>query len=170
VAWALGCAVLLKADFQPARWKYRRTLAADPNAQILAFNMERGVYVHARADLGDLRLVHGEDEIPYVLEKMTGLHRYEELSTGLVDQGVTPPGDLEVTVDVGEGHRHNGIRLSTPKTNFRQRVAIETSDDRRRWTRARDDGSIFDFSDDGRRISLLYVGYPKYRKRDYGRS
>jgi uncharacterized protein DUF3999 len=68
-------------------------------------------------------------------------------------------------VDVGASHRHNGIRLSTPRTNFRQRVGIATSDDGHRWTRVRDDGYIFDFSADDRQVSVLYVGYPVSSRR-----
>jgi hypothetical protein len=165
LACVLCCALLLKADFHPSRWKYRRALPIDAAAQTIAFNADRGIYVNSQADLADLRVVSGQDEVAYVLEKMSGSHTREEVSNRVVDQGVTSSGNLEMTVDVGDGHRHNGIRLSTPRTNFRQRVGIATSDDGRRWTRARDDGSIFDFSQDDRKVSVLYVGYPVSSRR-----
>jgi hypothetical protein len=165
LGWVMGCALLLKADFQPSMWKYRRPLPADTAARLIVLNADRIIYIHSQPDLADLRVVSGQDEVPYVLEKMSGSSQREEVSRHVVDQGVTSSGALELTVDVGDGHHHNGIRLSTPRTNFRQRVGIATSDDGRRWTRARDDGYIFDFSQDGRQVSALYVGYPLSSRR-----
>ena len=159
-----GC-VLLWADLQPGRWKYRRPLPADAGAQVIALNLDRGILVNAQPDLADLRVVRGGDEIPYVLERMTGFHQHEELASRILEQGVASSGNFELTVDVLAGRRHNGIRLATSRINFRQRVRIETSDDRRDWTIARDDASIFDFSQDDRRISVLHVAYPPSSRR-----
>jgi hypothetical protein len=161
----LLCALLLQADFQPSRWKYRRPLTVDPAAPIVVVNLDRGTYIHSQADLSDLRVVRGQDEVPYVREKMSGALTREDLSRDVIDQGVTSSRGLELTVDVGAGHRHNGIRLSTPRTNFRQRVGIATSDDGRRWTRIRDDGYIFDFSGENRQVSVLAIGYPVSTRR-----
>jgi hypothetical protein len=161
----LCCAALLKADFQPSAWKYRRPVPIDQGAQVVVLHADRGLYIHSQPGLADLRVVSGQDEVPYVLERMSGSRRREEVSSQVIDQGVTSSGDLELTVDVGAGHRHNGIRLSTPRTNFRQRVGIATSDDGRRWTRVRDDGYIFDFSQDGRQVSVLRAGYPVSSRR-----
>ncbi|HEX6897584.1 MAG TPA: DUF3999 family protein [Bryobacteraceae bacterium] len=164
-ACVLGCGVLLWADFQPERWKYRRALPADTGAQVVALNLDRGILVNAQPDLADLRVVRGGDEIPYVLERMTGSHQHEELPSRILEQGVASSGNFQLTVDVLAGRRHNGIRLATSRINFRQRVRIEISDDRRDWTIARDDGSIFDFAQDDRRISILDVAYPPSSRR-----
>lgn len=158
-------AVLLLADFQPSAWKYRRPLSIETRAQTAALNLDRDIYIHSRPDLADLRVISSQGEVPYVLEKLLGSHRREEISSRIVDQGVTPAGNLELSVDVGDGHRHNGIRLSTPRTNFRQRLGIETSDDNRRWTRVRSDAYIFDFSQGDRHVSVLYAGYPLSTRR-----
>jgi hypothetical protein len=161
----LLCALLLEADFQPSRWKYRRPLTVDPAVPIVVVNLDRSTYIHSQADLSDLRVVRGQDEVPYVMEKMSGALTRKDLSRDVVDQGVTSSRGLELIVDVGAGHRHNGIRLSTPRTNFRQRVGIATSDDGRRWTRIRDDGYIFDFSGENRQVSVLAIGYPVSTRR-----
>ncbi len=160
----LCSAALLVGDFQVSHWKYRRSLPGVAG-QMLVLNVDRAAYINSQADLSDLRVVRGRDEIPYVLEKMSGSRQRQEVSSRVVDQGVTARGNLELTVDVGGGHRHNGIRLATRRTNFRERVGIATADDGRRWTRARDDGYIFDFSQDGRRVSVLYVSYPVSTRR-----
>ena len=161
----LCCAPVLLADFQPSGWKFRRPLAIETGAQVVVLNVDRGVYSNSQPGLADLRVVSGQDEVPYVLEKMSGSHQREEVSNRVSDQGVTPPGDLELTVDLVHSQRHNGIRLSTPRTNFRQRIGIATSEDGRRWTRVRDDGYIFDFSQDARHVSVVYVGYPVSSRR-----
>jgi hypothetical protein len=169
LGYSMCCAVLLQADFQPSRWKYRRPLVVDSTARLMIWNVDRGTYTHSQPDLSDLRVVNRQGEVPYVIEKMSGSHRRADISRDVIDQGVSERGDhgrsLELTVDVGAGHRHNGIRLSTSRANFRQRVGIATSDDGRRWTRVRDDGYIFDFSADDRQISVLYVGYPVSSRR-----
>ena len=158
------CAMLLQADFQASAWKFRRPLSVNTAAPLNVLNIERSVYTRSQPDLADLR-VFAQEEVPYVLEKMSGEHRLVEVSSGSLDQGVTPSGDLELTVDAGSDHRHNGIRLTTPRTNFRQRVSVATSDDAHRWTRVRDDGYIFDFSQDDRQVSVLSVDYPESTRR-----
>ncbi len=159
------CAVLLHADFQASSWKYRRQLPANAGAPLNVWNVDRGTYLHSQAGLADLRVISGPDEVPFVLEKRTGSRRQVEVSSGALDQGVSSSGDLELTVDVGNDHRHNGIRLSTPKANFRQQVSVSTSDNGRTWTRVRDDGYIFDFSQDDRHVSVLDVTYPVSTRR-----
>jgi hypothetical protein len=164
------CALLLQADFQPSSWKYRRPLSDDPavsidpdtlhQPRVAVLNVDRGTYIHSNPDLADLRVTSGLDEVPYVIEKMSGSHRQTEVSSGALNQGVNASGDLELTVDVGTDQRHNGLRLSTTRINFRQKVSVSTSDDGRNWMRVRDDGYIFDFSQDQRQVSVLNVGYP----------
>ncbi len=165
----LAGALLLRADFQPSRWQFRRPLSFDSGVAAATINIDRGIYVHSEPGLGDLRVVHGgssaPEEVPYVLEKMSGSRQRREISSRVIDQGVTPAGNLELTVDLGAAQRHNGIRLATPRNNFRQRVGIATSEDGLNWARVRDDGYVFDFSQDNRRVSVLYVGYPVSSRR-----
>ena len=161
----LVSAALLLADFQPSSWRYRRPLSVTAGARIAVINVDRETYIHAKPDLADLRVINGQDETPYVLETMSGSQHREEISSRVLDQGVTAARDLELTVDVGNGHRHNSIRLSTPKTNFRQRVEIDTSDDRRRWTRVRSGAYIFDFSQGDRHVAVLTAAYPLSSRR-----
>jgi Protein of unknown function (DUF3999) len=162
----LWCALLLRADFEPSSWKFRRPLPVEAKVPIAVVNIDRGIYVHSQPGLSDLRVVSGQGELPYVLERMSGSRQRTEVSSNQpLNQGVTASGDLELTVDVGTGQRHNGIRLSTNRANFRQRVGVATSDDGRAWTRVRDDGYIFDFSQDEQHVSVLDVGYPVSSRR-----
>jgi len=163
---SLWCALLLRADFEPSSWKFRRPLSASGEAPIAVVNIDRGIYIHSQPGLADLRVVSGQGEVPYVLERMSGSRQHTEVpSSEALNQGVTTAGDLELTVDVGTGQRHNGIRLATNRVNFRQRASVATGDDGRTWTRVRDDGYIFDFSQDEHHVSILEVSYPVSSRR-----
>jgi Protein of unknown function (DUF3999) len=163
----LWFALILHADFQGTSWKYRRPVAIGDGAPLAVLNLDRGIYMHAQPDLADLRIWNGQEEVPYVLDKMSGSHQQAEVSSTVLNQGVTAAGDLELTVDVGAraDRKHNGLRLSTSKINFRQRVSVATSDNARAWTRVRNDGYIFDFSQDQRQVSVLDVDYPVSTRR-----
>jgi hypothetical protein len=78
---------------------------------------------------------------------------------------VVPGNGLQLTLDLGHPSRHSRLRISTPETNFRQRVRIETGDNNRSWAIARNDGYIFDFSQGDRHVALLSVDYPTSTKR-----
>lgn len=163
---AFSCALWLRADFEPSSWKFRRPLSIGQEAPVAVVNIDRGIYINSQPGLADLRVVSGQGEVPYVLERMSGSRQHTEVSSNEpLNQGVTASGDLELTVDVGTGQRHNGIRLATTRVNFRQRVGVATSDDGRAWTRVRDDGYIFDFSQDEQHVSVLEVGYPVSTRR-----
>lgn len=153
-------AILLFADFQASSWRYRRALDVG-SAAVAVVNIDRTTYIHSQPGLADVRVANAQGEVPFVLETMSGSHNLVEVTKGVFDQGVTADGNLEVTIDVGDDQRHNGVRLSTGKRNFRQRVGVATSSDRRTWKRVRDDGYIFDFSQDDRDISVLDVSYPE---------
>jgi hypothetical protein len=159
-------ALLLRADFEPSSWKFRRPLSTGQEAPVAVVNIDRAIYVNSQPGLADLRVVSGQGEVPYVLERISGSRQHTEVSSSEpLNQGVTASGDLELTVDVGTGQRHNSIRLATTRVNFRQRVGVATSDDGRAWTRVRDDGYIFDFSQDEQHVSILEVGYPVSSRR-----
>ena len=89
----LWCALLLHADFQPSSWKYRRPLPAGTEAPIEVVNIDRGIYVGAQPGLDDLRIVNGQGEVPYVLERISGSRqRTEVASNEPINQGVTASG------------------------------------------------------------------------------
>lgn len=163
------CALLLRAEFIPSNWQYRRPLLVDSSAQEAVFTVDRTIYLHSQPELGDLRIVeeHGQEhaEVPYVLETRAGSHKRTESLGDVVNTEVTASGDLELTVDSGGHSRHNGLRITTAKTNFRQKASVSTSDDGRHWTLVRDSAYIFDFHNDGRAVSILDLSYPTSLRR-----
>ncbi len=82
----------------------------------------------------------------------------------MFDQSIVPNVGLEFTVQSRHGGAHNKVVIFTDLKNFRNRVRIETSQDGVRWSVARNDGAIFNFSQDGREFSSTSVEYPVSRR------
>ena len=160
----LCLAGLLRADFNPSRWQYRRPLIVEQPYQVHAVVIDRTVYAASLPGLDDLRVARGSEEIPYVLETSAGSLEERELRPEILDRSAGRDG-LQLTLDLAGAAKHNRLRVTTALKNFRIRVRIETSEDRRRWAIARDDGYIFDFSQGDRNVSVLTVEYPVSTRR-----
>jgi hypothetical protein len=166
---ALAASPLLAA-FDPAPWQYRAEIHVIERGRLAVFALDRGLYSRMRAGLADLRIVRQEsgEEIPYVIETREGT--FEELTCAPVIQNrsaIAEPA-VQFTLDLGGcrgSRRHSRVLLSTPESNFRQRVKIETSDDNRFWAAVRDDAYIFDFTQNDRKLSVLSVDYPVSTRR-----
>lgn len=161
----LALSALARADFDPAHWQFLRPAAAGEAQQVCVLPLDRAVYEGARADLADLRVVRDGREVPYVLETLAGAVEETELRAEVLDRSVVAGARLELTLDLGRAARHNRLRIATAETNFRVKVRIETSADRRQWALARADGYVFDFTQGGRSISVLTVEYPLSTRR-----
>jgi hypothetical protein len=156
---------LLRADFNPVHWQFRRTVAVDRPQQPCVVPLDRGIYERAQPDLSDLRVVRDGQETPYIVETLSGAVEQHELPAQILDRAVEPGAGLQLTLDVGRAARHNRLRIATGLTNFRIRVRIETSADGQKWAVARANGSVFDFTQGGRSISVLTVEYPLATRR-----
>lgn len=154
------------ANFDSSHWRYRRAISAraEPSA-VAVVTPDVALYSHTAPGFYDLRIVSQSLEVPYVLERMGGSRQHTETGAPITDQGVTAASDLELTVDAGVNRRHNAIRVATEKTNFRQQVTVATSGDGQTWTRIRNNGFIFDFSQEAQRVSVLRVTYPLSTRR-----
>jgi hypothetical protein len=158
-------APLLRADFDPVHWRFRRQITVDSQRPVAGFPIDPVLYRGLTRDQADLRIVRGGVEIPYVITTLSDQSSETELHPAILNQGVVPGVGIEVTLELDHPVRHNRLRIATPEKNFRQRVRIETSDDSQHWTIVRDDGYIFDFSQDGRRVSVLTVDFAVSTKR-----
>jgi hypothetical protein len=107
--------------------------------------------------------VKDEDEIPYVIETMTGSVEERECHPAAINKAVIPGTGVQITLDLAkcpDESKHSRFRIATSEANFRQRVRVETSDDNRFWVVAREDGYIFDFTQGDKKLSALTVDYP----------
>lgn len=151
------------ADFKATDWKWRRA-AGGVESGLAAVRLDKPVYASSRRDLADLRLVRGGRDVPYVLTTLEGLSREVFVPAEITDIGATDEG-IELVMDVKAARRHSRLRLATERTNYRQSVRIETSDDKRKWAVARRDGAIFDFTQDSRHVASLEIDYPQSTRR-----
>lgn len=161
----LSFCVLVRADFDPARWQFRRTLVVEQPGQVCVLKLDRTVYAGAETGLADLRVVRNNQEVPYIIATLTGSAEEAELRPEILDRSVAPGAGLQLTLDAGRAAKHNRLRITTGQTNFRIKVRIETSDDGRSWAIARADGYVFDFSQGDRNVSVLMVEYPVSTRR-----
>ncbi|HXI42335.1 MAG TPA: DUF3999 family protein [Bryobacteraceae bacterium] len=156
----------LAGALDTSRWQYQAPIEMPPGSTgIAAARLTRDIYVRSRPDLGDLRVVRGADEVPYLIETRSGTIEDLEAEPVILDRSVIPGTGLQLTLDLGPHARHSRLRISTAETNFRRKVRIETGDDNHTWAVARNDGSIFDFSQGDRHMALLTVNYPTSTKR-----
>jgi len=157
----LLCSIPAIQALDTTRWQIGAAIQVPPGSTgIASVKLTRDIYVRSLADLADLRVVRGGEEIPYLIEIRTGSVEFREIEPAVINQSVIPGRGLQLTLDLGSHLRHSRIRISTAETNFRQRVRIETSNDERSWAIARDDSYIFDFSHGDRHMALLTVDYP----------
>jgi hypothetical protein len=144
-----------------SRWKVQSAVQVpERSAGIAVVKLTREVYVQSRTGLGDLRVARGSEEIPYLMDTRRGAVEFREIAPPVINQSVAPGRGLQLTLDLGSHFKHSRIRVSTAVTNFKQKVRIETGEDGRSWSIARQDGYIFDFSQGDRHMALLTVDYP----------
>jgi hypothetical protein len=156
----LICAALASAvPLDLSVWKYRKKIPLTPGDGLAAVKLDREVYMGAEFDLRDVRIVRDGMEVPFYWQ--TWDKRIDDqIVTGqkLFDMSVVDGRAVQFTMNVGD-IRHNSVRLHTTQHNFRQRVRIEASEDNRHWALLRDDGAIFDFTQDSRQFRALDVTY-----------
>ncbi len=154
----------LYAAFNPSSWTFRRqvTIAQGPFDTL---SLDASVYRSSEAQLNDLRLVRSGADVPYVLRKLAGGREETTYTPSITDRAAIPGRGVQAILDIGGHSPHNWIKIVTDKANFRQRVQIEGSDDRRHWALLRGDGTIFDVSTREQHAENLSVSYPDSTRR-----
>ena len=154
----LAAALSLHADFSPQNWKYRRAIPVTPPQAMARLVIDSKTYQLSTNRLADLRIVRDNVEAPYVLEVLGSRHVDREFAVD-IDRILARAG-LEIVADVRNSEPHNRIRIQTPRRNFRERVHVAASDDRKQWAILREDAFIFDDSESDRPSHSLAVTYP----------
>src|SRR4051812_43288813 len=146
--WLSGALLLsgaLYAAFNPSSWPFRREVRI-VQAPFNTLSLDASVYRTSKAQLNDLRMVRSGKGVPYILRTLAGGREETTHTLTVTDPAAIPGRGVQAVLDVGGRGLHNRIKINTNKANFRQRVQIEASDDRRNWALLRDDGTIFDVS------------------------
>jgi hypothetical protein len=115
-----------------------------PRPGRVAVVLDRDVYERARADLGDLRIVDGEDRpVPYLLERV-GEEAPEVKTPILLNRGFGRGRSATVTLDFQGSVLKRELTLSLSGDNFRRRVMVQGKgrhDDA--WTSITDSAYVF---------------------------
>ena len=167
---ALALATAARGEFDPEAWRTFREIAVAEGAQgdNACVALDDDVWdTSADPSLRDLRILRGEvDEIGFAVwvpEKTPA--RIEERSGRVFNRAKRGREASELTLDLGENPpTTNRVRIETPASNFRCAVAVEGSDDAKKWKTLRDDAAILDFSGD-RNARFTTVSFPDSRHR-----
>jgi hypothetical protein len=141
-------------------WKFRKRIPLTPGDGLAVVKLDREVYTESSNWIADLRVIRDGREIPFVLRTPGVEDEHVTHVEALLDRSVIPGVGLQFMIHLPTPARHDNIDLQTSEKNFRQRVRVETSQDGVHWAIAREDGAIFNFSQDGRELSSTIVEYP----------
>ncbi len=150
------------APLDLSQWKYRKRIPLTPGDGLAVVTLDREVYAAIGSQYYKIRVFRDREEVPFVFGFLGAGPITDRVVTTeeILDQSIVPDVGLQFTVHRQYRGMHNKIGILTQLKNFRNRVRIETSQDGTHWSIARNDGAIFNFSQDGREFSSTSVGYP----------
>jgi hypothetical protein len=148
------------APLDLSAWKYRKRIPLTPGDALTVVKLDREVYIRSSNSVADLVVIRDGQEVPFILTTREAQAAPDRGPERLLDESVVLDAGLQFMIHLKPPTEHNSILLQTDEKNFRRRVRIETSQDGVRWAIARDDGAIFNFSQDGREFSSTIVEYP----------
>jgi hypothetical protein len=137
---------IARADFDSARWQFRRSITIAKPAPVASFTVDRSLYQGSRAQLTDLRIVHDQNVTPYIIRELEVPDETPLVSS--ISQETNTHTTL-VTADTGfEGLPHDRVQLVIDPGPFYRSVKIESSRDSTKW-RPIGEGFIFRTEDMG---------------------
>ena len=154
------------ADFAKTQWQFSKPVEAPASGDgYLRIAIEGEVYRRSQRSLADLRLVNERDEeLAYTIYAQHETTTEESYQPTVFNQGVLPGAYSTLTLDLEQEIESNTLFLRTSSRNFKRRVEVAGSNDRRRWVVLKSDGYIFDFSGD-QKVHLTTIKYPDSRYR-----
>jgi Protein of unknown function (DUF3999) len=142
-------AFVLFASGSISYFKYFRDVkGAGAAEQQQYFVVDETVWQHARADLGDLRLYAGQNEVAYALNIERGSSTNEQKEVNIVQPG-TVGGKTQFFLDMSDLASYDRIHLRLKARNFVVKVQVDGQDDLHgpRWATLVNT-IIYDLSDD----------------------
>ncbi len=153
------------APLDLSAWKYRKKISLTPGDAVAVVKLDQEIYAAIGSRYYKMRVYRDNEEVPYLFGSADRVLHDRVLSNEqLFDESIVPDVGLQFTVHRHYVGAHNQIAIFTDLKNFRNRVRIETSQDGVHWSVARNDGAIFNFSQDGREFSSTSVEYPVSRR------
>ena len=154
------------ADFTKSEWQFSKPVeTTTSNDGYLRVSVDGEVYRRSQRSLADLRLVDDlGKEVPYSIYAQRESTTAEAYEPKIFNRGILPGAYSTLTLDFEQETESNTLVLKTSSRNFKRRVEIAGSNDRKQWLVLKADGYIFDFTGD-QKIHLTTIKYPdsKYR-------
>ena len=154
------------ADFTKSEWQFSKPIEATTSSDgYLRVSVDGEAYRRSQRSLADLRLVDNlGKEIPYSIYAQRESTTAEAYEPKIFNRGILPGAYSALTLDLEQEIESNTLVVKTSSRNFKRRVEIAGSNDRKQWLVLKADGYIFDFSGD-QKIHLTTIKYPdsKYR-------
>jgi hypothetical protein len=149
------------ADFTKSDWQFSKPVETTPsNDGYLRVSIDGEVYHRSQRSLADLRLVDNlGKEIPYSIYSQRESTTEESYEPKIFNRAILPAAYSTLTLDLEKDAESNTLILKTSNRNFKRRVEIAGSNDRKQWLVLKADGYIFDFSGD-QKIHLTTIKYP----------
>jgi len=161
------CTALVAAaptDLNPSVWRYwvpldppKPGLTGESFARV---TLPSSILARALPGLEDLRLVDDSGgAVPYVLIVEGSQQKETRVPVTIVDTGVVPGQYQQLVCDLGQGNAvSNEVQVETASQNFRRRVDILASADRRKWVDLKSGSHIFDSHEEFvfRNLRLVY--------------
>ena len=109
----------------PSAWQFRGPLPIGPAPGWYVFRIDTDLYKASHSDLADLRIVRDGEEVPYVIETLSGAVELRGFAPQILDRSFRPGAGVEITLDLGKPIRHNRLRIASRESDFRQKVIVE---------------------------------------------
>jgi hypothetical protein len=121
----LGCVVLLSAPISHS--KYQRAVAGVAAGQNYVA-IDETIWSHARSDLGDLRLVAADAEIPYTLAVQRGSFEQDRRELKVFQQALVQ-GKTQFLIDMSGLAEYDHVQLKLDTKDFVAHALIEGQDE-----------------------------------------
>ena len=154
------------ADFAETEWQFSKPVEIPRSIDgYLRISIDGEVYRSSQRSLADLRLLDDlGKEIAYLLDAQRETTTEEFYEPKIFNRAILPGVYSTLTFDLEQETESNTLVLKTSSRNFKRRVEIAGSSDRKQWFLLKADGYIFDFSGD-QKIHLTTIKYPDSRYR-----
>jgi hypothetical protein len=127
----LMAGAVARADFDPARWQFRRSISITKPSPVASFVIDRSLYQGSRAELADLRIVRDQVETPYIIDELED--RDEFPMSPAISQETNTRTTL-LTADIGStAFPHDRVQLTIGPGQFYRTVKVESSRDSTKW-------------------------------------
>ncbi|MDO8493108.1 MAG: DUF3999 family protein [bacterium] len=163
-------AVVVHAKFDLNSWEYKSKIEVlSQVGEYVSLDLPAGVFEKSKPDLGDLRIVNEEGEVPYALGTESEKDFYNVLPTKMFNLGTILGRETSFVVDMGSfGVLHSRVTIETPSENFKRGVEVYASDDQESWDLIAGKGQIFDFTNHNNgylHARFTTVSYPESTRR-----